>query len=218
MFNFLATLHLQPAIDRRPRLDFEKVCKQFWPGFRARKVACGHIVVSSWLGFIQIHGAKKGGAWVTPVLGDWMERIGNRCKWAPVRLDLEATCISHRDFGLEVSFLKLLLQKNSPHLAEVRYVTEYAGADAFGRWKNVLACHYWGIAVKYHHHTAGVRSAEKGEDFFFATWDLCKTRLGHSEGHRKPGRATKTVEQIRCTSRSIICNILLHMSVKHFYY
>ena len=61
MFNFLATLHLQPAIDRRPRLDFGKVCKQFWPGFGARKVACGHIVVSSWLGFIQISGAKKRG-------------------------------------------------------------------------------------------------------------------------------------------------------------
>ena len=34
---------------------------------------------------------------------------------------------------LEVSFSKLLLRKNFPHLAEVRYVTADAGVDALGR-------------------------------------------------------------------------------------
>ena len=60
MFNFLATLHLQPAvpIDRRPRLDFGKVCKQFWSGFWDGKVASGHMV-TSWMGFMQISGALK---------------------------------------------------------------------------------------------------------------------------------------------------------------
>ena len=63
MFNFLATLHLQPAIDRRPRLDFGKVGKQLWSGFGARipEKWCAAIWSTAGWVFIQISGAKKTG-------------------------------------------------------------------------------------------------------------------------------------------------------------